>query len=224
MSSTTRKARNYKEKSPMLAFGHIVLPLAAVIAVGLLFIGIKLFFLSPPDSNIVEIMPQTPVVAAEPEEPVRAEPTPEPVEAPVPAESVPASRESVFVAVELASPISQTSSEGASSVVRTTSPSRAGRETTPSASRASSRPSSHARSLTSKYGVQIGAFTREEGAKSVVNEVTKQGYTAAVSVAESSGKTYHRVRVAAGNTKEEADRFAAELKQKGYPVLVVTNP
>ena len=47
MASVSRKSRNYKEKKSMLTFGYLVLPLVALIAVALLFVGIKLFFLSP---------------------------------------------------------------------------------------------------------------------------------------------------------------------------------
>jgi len=58
-------------------------------------------------------------------------------------------------------------------------------------------------------------------ATTLVSEVKKQGYTASVSRADSSGKTFHRVRVNAGGTREDANRLAAELERKGYPVSVV---
>lgn len=237
MGSTTRKTRNYKEKSSMLAFGHIALPLAAVIAVGLLFIGIKLFFLSPSDPDIVEITPETPpVVAVAPTPPAQVEPVQQTVD--VGTNATPPQETSETggmneTTVVLANPIPQASAtegSGASSTSSAVPPSTSSRPSTstptvpsvgsPSASSATSQTNA----LTSKYGVQIGAFTREEGANTVVEEVTKQGYVAAVSATEASGKTYHRVRVAAGDTKEEAERLAAELKQKGYPVLIVANP
>ena len=47
MAATSRRSRNYKEKNSMFAFGHFALPIAALVAVGLLFVGIKLFFLTP---------------------------------------------------------------------------------------------------------------------------------------------------------------------------------
>ncbi|MDL2263381.1 SPOR domain-containing protein [Synergistaceae bacterium OttesenSCG-928-I11] len=236
MGSTTRKTRNYKEKNSMLAFGHIALPLAAVIAVGLLFIGIKLFFLSPSETGVVEVTSETPVTVVETTQPDTTESAQQTADATSMVAgdgNVAPSQETRETAVTLAGPITQGSStetssaSGASSAAQSSAPSRPGATTgtsSGSAPQVASRPSVQTGALTSKYGVQIGAFTRQEGANSVVEEVTKQGYVAAVSSAESSGKTYHRVRVAAGDTKEEAERLAAELKQKGYPVLVVANP
>ena len=51
MASISRKSRNYKEKRSMLTFGQLALPLAALVALALLFVGIKLFFLSPNDKK-----------------------------------------------------------------------------------------------------------------------------------------------------------------------------
>ena len=232
MGSTTRKTRNYKEKNSMLAFGHIALPLAAVIAVGLLFIGIKLFFLSPSETGVVEVTSETPVTVVETAQPDTTESAQQTADAASMVAgdgNVTPSQETRETAVTLAGPITQGSSTETSSASGAQSsassrPSVTTGTSSGSTSQAASRPSVQTGALTSKYGVQIGAFTRQEGANSVVEEVTKQGYVAAVSSTESSGKTYHRVRVAAGDTKEEAERLAAELKQKGYPVLVVANP
>lgn len=219
MGSTARKTRNYKEKSSMLAFGHIALPLAAVIALGLLFVGIKLFFLSPAEKDVVEVVSQprvetqVPVTTTQP-----ADPTPSPV--PENNDTAQGSQSGVL----LAGPIAQNGAtpSGAQSEGSGAAANASPQTSTPSSPSTPSASSS--RALTSKYGVQIGAFVRAEGAEEIVQEVTKEGYVAAISPIDSSGKTYHRVRVAAGDTKEEAERLAAELKKKGYPVLVVANP
>lgn len=42
-----RKNRKFKEKPAVFAFGHIMLPLVAVLALGLLVLGVRLLFVSP---------------------------------------------------------------------------------------------------------------------------------------------------------------------------------
>ncbi|MCL2684482.1 MAG: SPOR domain-containing protein, partial [Synergistaceae bacterium] len=100
---------------------------------------------------------------------------------------------------------------------KTSAPATNARTTQPAAS----PPANTATAANSKWGVQIGAFVNGNSATTLVSEVKKQGYTASVSRADSSGKTFHRVRVNAGGTREDANRLAAELERKGYPVSVV---
>jgi cell division septation protein DedD len=73
----------------------------------------------------------------------------------------------------------------------------------------------------SAWAVQVGAFSKESGASEVLNEMKKMGYSASISKSDASGATFHRVRVAAGKSREEAQRVASALEKKGYPVLVV---
>ena len=54
-----------------------------------------------------------------------------------------------------------------------------------------------------------------------MEQARKDGYSATVARGELSGKEYHRVRVAAGSTRESAEKLAAELEKKGYPVSLV---
>ena len=42
-----RKNRKFKEKPAVFAFGHIMLPLVAILAIGLLILGVRLLFVSP---------------------------------------------------------------------------------------------------------------------------------------------------------------------------------
>lgn len=215
MAASSRKTRNYKEKNSMLAFGNFALPLAALVALGMLFIGIKLFFLTPPDRGGIEVLPQEQnAVAMTPIE----EPIPIPVESEPPAVIVETPlQESVLPAdssVLLAGPLGERNTGGA-----TTS---ASRPSSSGAQTSTARPaggSSSARASGS-WGVQIGAFTKAEGAATLREQASKEGYEVVVTKADVSGTTYHRVRVVAGNSRESAVKLASELEKKGYPIQV----
>lgn len=43
----TRRTRTYKERKPITAFGRMILPLAAIMALALLYLSVKLFFFAP---------------------------------------------------------------------------------------------------------------------------------------------------------------------------------
>lgn len=215
----------------MLAFGHFVLPLAAIVALGLLFVGIKLFFLTPGDRGGIEVAPPTPVATEQDQDipPTDSSAsgetgdtgtsliaTADPVSAD--AQTTDAAPGGTSQAV-LAGPI------GGGANTQATRPSggtpATPATTTPAEPPAPSRPRV---SPNVRWGVQIGAFQKEEGAKTLMDEVTKAGYTASISTAKnSSGTTFHRVRVAAGNNRDDAAKLAVELEKKGYPVLVVSN-
>jgi len=45
---SARENRRQRDKKPMLPFGDLMLPIIGLIAVGLLIVGIKFFFLSGP--------------------------------------------------------------------------------------------------------------------------------------------------------------------------------
>ena len=224
MAATMRRTRSYKEKSTVFTFGHFALPIAAVIALGLLFVGIKLFFLSSPRPAGIPITPESFVSGAhESPTPLIQQPdfmladdistgieylTPEPV--------------TTDIAMMLAGPLTERGTPAASSAVNTAG-TNTGR-TAPAANAAPSQsasPRATAAPANSRWGVQIGAFTNANNANALAAEVQRQGYTASVSRADSSGRTFHRVRISAGNTREDANRLEAELRQRGYPVSVV---
>ena len=234
MAATLRRARNYKEKSTGFTFGHFALPIAAVIALGLLFVGIKLFFLSPPKPPGIQVTRET-MAFGTLDSPTQL------IQEPDFALADDVSIEEGFqtgeleklemtdVSIVLAGPLTARGTPAETS--RTTTAKTDTKRTTPAASApaANSRtaqPAAPPRANTkatanSKWGVQIGAFVNASSATTLVSEVQKQGYAASVSKIDSSGKTFHRVRVNAGSTREDANRLATELERKGYPVSVV---
>jgi cell division septation protein DedD len=192
----------------------------------LLFVGIKLFFLTPPQRAGIQVIPDALATPHNSSTPVIQEPDFALAEMEtVPGEFAnvePEKLETTDVAIVLAGPLSQSGSARASS-----SPAAAKtdvkRQTTASTGKAQQKPSqpANAAGAKSKWGVQIGAFVNEGSASTLLSDVNRLGYVASISKIDSSGKTFHRVRVGAGNTREDANRLAAELEQKGYPVAVV---
>lgn len=237
MSSLSRKSRNYKERRRILTFGHFALPLAALVALGLLFVGIKLFFLTPSQRTSTETasydVATTKMVSLEEEiVPVEAEEKQTP-----PPPATPSVKPETKQKVQLAGPVdhqAKTSSkpqaaENRSVAKRNTAASTTKKrtETAVSSKGSTSAPEKGTKKSvaqsqgSSSWAVQIGAFVNQEGAVRLVEQARKDGYSATVARGELSGKEYHRVRVAAGSTRESAEKLAAELEKKGYPVSLV---
>ena len=234
MAATMRRARNYKEKSTGFTFGHFALPIAAVIALGLLFVGIKLFFLSPPKQAGIPVTRETFVSGThDSPAPLFEEPDFSLADEGLFGDGLqaaePEKTETTEIAIVLAGPLTARGTPAASSgttSAKADAKKAAPAVSVPAANTKKAQPASPPRTNTapaanSKWGVQIGAFVNANSATTLVSEVQKKGYTASVSKVDSSGKTFHRVRVGAGSTREDANRLAVELERKGYPVSVV---
>lgn len=269
---SSRKSRNYKEKRPMFAFGQLILPIAAILALGLLFTGIKLFFFSPSTANgakpieyipsavsrdnpVAEVggasgdaldqggavgakTPASPVILAGPvdpssevvtpvmkplnvaKKPVVQKPTPQkvttpakPVEKPQPQREKPAPvKQDIKTkkdpkANPPAKPVRQ-------EPVKPTVADRPAAKTPSPSIVASIKPGT-------LWGVQIGAFTKRDGADILAEQATKDGYSPIVSQYEVEGKQFFRVRVKSGTDRDVAATVAAELEKKGYPVALI---
>ncbi|HDQ92749.1 MAG TPA: hypothetical protein ENN89_01355, partial [Synergistetes bacterium] len=66
-----RKTRKFKEKPAIFAFGHIMLPLVGILALGLLVLGVRLLFVNP-GGQVSYPEPSRPQV-------IQADPQPEPI-------------------------------------------------------------------------------------------------------------------------------------------------
>ncbi|MDG3548626.1 hypothetical protein P8R50_12250, partial [Methanobacterium formicicum] len=71
---SARENRRQRDKKPMLPFGDLMLPIIGLIAVGLLIVGIKFFFLSGPVREA-----HKPVIAQETTNTTPTSSTPSPV-------------------------------------------------------------------------------------------------------------------------------------------------
>ncbi len=200
---SARENRRQRDKKPMLPFGDLMLPIIGLIAVGLLIVGVKFFFLSEPARE-----PHKPVVVQE-----SLAPSPSQESVPVAAAPV-ASSPAPAVPEQVAAPVTaQPNSEGTAT---TTTAATSIAATTTEQTEKVAPPTGN-----SNWGVQIGSFKNSDAANRLKTKVSKEGYNAFVSKAVVKNSTYYRVTVSAGNQRNEADKRAAQLKQAGYPILVV---
>jgi len=68
------------------------------------------------------------------------------------------------------------------------------------------------------YTVQVGAFSKEEGAQKLAKEIRGKGYQTYVI----KGKTLYKVQVGGFKTSDEAKAISEKLKKLGYEIWVTT--
>ena len=68
------------------------------------------------------------------------------------------------------------------------------------------------------YTVQVGAFSKEEGAQNLAKEIRGKGYQTYVV----KGKTLYKVQVGEFKTSDEAKAISENLKKLGYEIWVTT--
>lgn len=214
---STRESRRLKEKRSIIPFGDIMLPVIGLAAVGLLIVGVKLFFLSGP--KIPEYKPMV-YANAQPKNQEEVSPVMPSVQvAEVSPPTSPGGNKTV-----LAAPVGSKSAGGSPPVkVATAKPSPVAAPPPPKKVAAPPQPA--AKPLpppaNSKWGVQIGSFGTKKGAETVQQQAAKAGYRAAVTSAVVNGKTYYRVTVPAGNDRNSANSLAKTLEKAGFPVFVL---
>ncbi len=213
----TRRTRRYKMRRPLFAFGQLMLPLVGIVALGLLVVGVKLFFL-PGENGGASVLSSEQDFASEKDSlvalpGVKPTPTSFPKTAnPTHSASSPNSPETMQIAVPVThkDQIPQPRNENTSKpVVRSpvTSP--------------SSAPPPTFSGTSFSWGVQVGAFTKRDQAVSLMTELQKIEINVLITTGTVNGKTYYRVRVAAGQTRQDAEKLERKLRQKGYPTLIV---
>jgi len=218
---STRESRRLKEKRSIIPFGDIMLPVIGLVAVGLLIVGVKLFFLSGPKAPSYSPVSQHPPAASQ-EVPPKAEA--------VPAEQVasrPAQKPAPVKEPVLAAPVGEQSatpsaaSPGKQATENTTArPVKQPEPAKKTESAAPQKPATPAGS--SKWGVQIGAFTTNSRAETARQQAVKAGYSPVIRTAVVKGKTYYRVVVPAGNERRDANELSERLKKSGFPIYVVS--
>lgn len=217
---SARENRRQRDKKPMLPFGDLMLPIIGLIAVGLLIVGIKFFFLSGPvreahkpviaqeTTNTTTPTSSTPSPVAEPSNTaISAQPSPEP------------SQQGSSGKITTAGPV--VSQEAPTQIAPSTEAAAPVSGSSQSIAVPSTKDIKPASAQEGQWGVQIGSFKNAEAAEGVKQKVTKQGYTAFVSKAVVKNAIYYRVTVTGNNSRDEAETQASRLKQAGYPVLIV---
>ena len=217
---STRESRRLKEKRSIIPFGDIMLPVIGLVAVGLLIVGVKLFFLSGPKTSLYSpVVSDRPTIAAR--EPVAQSAISEKNNA---AEIAP--KDDISNKAILAVPASSSGGEAVQGIaVKKESP------VTPSTATTEDRRTIEPMKKVvlqptpspsgSRWGVQIGSFSMKEGAETVKQQAAKAGYSAVISSALVGGKNFYRVTVPAGNERLNADALSEKLKKLGFPVFVV---
>lgn len=216
----------------MFPFGQLMLPVIGVVAIGLLVIGIKLFFFSGQETPMIVAAPESTVektvfsqTNSEQEQvkiPSSGNSTPLPVVSPVPkVDPVKTAKVKPVLAV----PVTQDAqaaphivpSQGKTSVAKTDE-----KTAVPtSAPETEEEAALHVQKNQTGWGVQIGAFSVRKSADSVLSKVKKQGFEGELNQAQINGKVFYRVRVPSGSSRESANAMARKLKAKGYPTLIV---
>jgi len=68
------------------------------------------------------------------------------------------------------------------------------------------------------HTIQVGAFSKEEGAQKLAKEIRDKGYQTYVII----GKTLYKVQVGEFNTLDEAKEISEKLKKLGYEIWITT--
>ena len=219
-----RRSRSYKQKHSLSAFGQLALPLAALVAVGILVLGVRLFFqpqTQSPDAPPPIQVSQEPSPTEEPEV-IEVSPTP------TPAPKRKAAATPGVVRIPKAEP------EAEAKPTRRPLPT-AVRKKTPSVTptpRLSTAPKPHPTAQPSQvlptpgtgapgFFVQAGAFSSREAAQALTDRLQKEGFRPQMQEAKVGEGTFFRVRVPGGNSREAAEAVAASLGAKGFPTQIV---
>ncbi len=204
-----RESRRHKERRSVIPFGDIMLPVIGLVAVGLLIVGVKLFFLSG-DRN----KPYTPLPIHQEE---KSTPTPS-VATPQIQPGHP-EKEGASEAI-LAVPVAPGGNTGRGVKVETAAPPPAIKPKTPPRPPEIQSPAPPPSN--SRWGVQIGSFSARRSAETVQQQAERAGFRATILTGKVRGKTYYRVTVPAGNTRAEAVSLSQRLTKSGFPVFVVS--
>ncbi|MCM8800603.1 MAG: SPOR domain-containing protein [Candidatus Omnitrophica bacterium] len=70
------------------------------------------------------------------------------------------------------------------------------------------------------YTVQVGAFSNQINAQTLLERLIKEGYPAYIEEINLKESTSYRVRVGRFKTRYEAQRLEERLKQQGYPTKI----
>lgn len=218
-----RTTNKFKQK-PALHFGDLMLPLLGVVALGILIIGVKLLFFPSTAERKPIVVTQPQAVTAQPVAPATT---------PTDTGDQPASTSGV-VATPVTATVVNPQPEPATTKPVQTKPVASSTTTTqpaatvktpaapkPPAPKPATQPALSQTVAKSVFLVQSGSFTDEKAANSVVTALKSKGFDASVQRAEVKGRTYFRVNVAGGATREQATAVESKIKALGYPTLVI---
>ncbi len=217
--SRKTRARDYKERKPITAFGQVILPLTMIMALALLYLSVKLFFFAPeklaaerlpyniPKDEVIA-MPdgrQTPAddafidddledeVTVTPKKKVKTTPSAKPVQPAVTTVRKPVQT----VKTKMDDPPKKN-------------------VTTPAPAKPAAKAESGAR-----WDIQIGGFSAKEGAELTVKQAKESGYSVYIVDSVLNGKPFYKVRVRGESDKKSSQELSKRLAKAGFPVYLV---
>ena len=211
------------EKRPVFSFGQIMIPLVGLIAIGLLYLGVKMFFFTPtkivndktnvsPAEIVAQPAPSSNNADIQPAKPASKAPKPSAKSTP----SVPIEEPLVSSKNVVAVPSSESHAAKATKT--------ASKTTTENVEiKASQQPSAALQPSKGGWGVQVGSFTEKQRADEVKNKLENAGYGNKVRIIEAvvNGKKYYRVQVYAGGDVSDAKQLEKKMQDMGLPTFVV---
>lgn len=198
-----------RRKKQMFPFGYLMIPLLGVIGVGLLFWGVKIFFLGDPrgsDKKHTE-REMTSIVALSP--------TTDKVEK----EELP-SIDGV-VAVPIAEGKRPQSSKPEKNPIPSKPQIAQPSQAQPSRPTVSKPVPSASIPTGTEWLVQIGSFKQKNAAESLVKEVSLKGFKPMIREGHVDGVLYYRVLVPGGKSRSDAQSLGEKLSSIGYPYFVL---
>ncbi len=224
-----RKNRRHRDPSPMFPFGDIMLPVIGIVALGLLVVGIKMFFLPANSENEYTPVPVPQVIEKQEK---KQQPTQTVVVSTGSEEKLVSpknEKKTELIAVPVSS-AGQTHQPSIVSVLPKQNPNTNKAEPTISTEtdnkvmKASNNPVKGSSSVSDvskiTWNVQIGSFVESKSAQTEAQRAENAGFKANIITASVNGKSYHRVFVSAGKERSDAVILEKKLKKKGFPTFI----
>lgn len=192
-----------RRKKGMFPFGYLMIPVVGFVGIGLLFFGIKMFFVPETKDPYASYVKQAEV----------SSPKISPVVTENETSNVPMGE---MVAVPVVKEGGSVSAKPASPQLATKPkiPSTQGRTQPTLTKPAPSTPAGTA------WVVQVGSFKQKSMADSLASEIKGKGFQTTVGQGEVEGIVYYRVLLPGGNSRAEAQSVGERLSSMGYPYFV----
>lgn len=216
----SRKNRRHKDSRPMFPFGEIMLPVIGLVALGILILSVKIFFMPSGDDKQYKNLPEN---ISEKEVEAVSEQNDSYTSAMPDTKSTNSSNntsDSVAVAVPVDESDSSVSISSNNSSVKQEKNMSADQSITTAEQSDNKNSSVNEVDGNSAWGVQIGSFKETDAAESLSNQAKQKGYSVFIQQADVKGEKYHRVIVNAGNSQTRANEIEKNLKNDGFPTFL----
>ena len=214
--SRKARARDYKDKKPLTAFGRLILPLTLVMALALLYLSVKLFFFAPEKF----VMEQPPLDIHKDEFLVL------PGDKRPPAGGFTDDMEDEVTITPQKEPQKEPPKRVVQPQVvvkKPAAPVKTKRDDPPGGNAAASVRTKPAVKTEGgvRWDIQIGGFSAKEGAELTVRQAKEAGYAVYIVDAVLNGKPFYKVRVKGEADKKASAALSKRLEKAGFPVYLV---